>query len=97
MKALSVPLLLLVMLGPLPSPPALGAGPPEPDGKAAFRMILSQADANKDGKLSAAECQAMWKDKRMAQKNCSFWDVDKDGLITEAEYVRQASSLGRKR
>jgi len=95
MKALFAPLLLLVMLGPSLS--ALGAGPPEPDGKAAFRMILSQADLNKDGRLSAAECHAMWKDKRMAQKNCSFWDVDKDGVITEAEYVRQASSLGKKR
>ena len=95
MKALFArPLLVLMLATALPGH---AAGPPEPDGKAAYRMILSQADTNKDGKLSAAECHAMWKDKTMAQKNCSFWDVDKDGLITEAEYVRQASSFGRKR
>ena len=81
----------------LVSSPLFAAEPPLANAKAAFRMILEGADVNKDGKLSAAECQAMWKDKRMAQKNCSFWDVDKDGLITEAEYVRQASRLGRKR
>ena len=95
MKALPVLPWLLMMLGL--SLPARAAGPPVPDSQAAYRMILSQADVNKDGRLSAAECQAMWKDKTVAQKNCAFWDVDKDGLITEAEYVRQTSSFGKKR
>lgn len=76
---------------------ALAAGPPEQNIRQAYQMILSQADTNKDGQLSAAECQAMWKDKGTAEKNCGFWDVDKDGSITEAEYVKQASNLGRKK
>ncbi|MBK6469238.1 MAG: hypothetical protein IPF94_00530 [Betaproteobacteria bacterium] len=76
---------------------AFAAGPPEQNIRQAYQMILSQADTNKDGKLSAAECRAMWKDKDAAEKNCGFWDVDKDGVITEAEYVKQASSFGRKK
>jgi Ca2+-binding EF-hand superfamily protein len=73
------------------------AGPSEQNSRQAYQMILSQADTNKDGKLSAAECRAIWKDKGTAEKNCSFWDVDKDGFITEAEYVQQGSSLGKKK
>ncbi|MDO8419331.1 MAG: hypothetical protein Q7S90_04775, partial [Rubrivivax sp.] len=72
---------------------ALAAGPPEQNIRQAYRMILSQADANKDGKLSAAECRAIWKDRNIAEKNCGFWDIDKDGYITEAEYVKQGSSF----
>ena len=72
------------------------AGPSEHGSRQAFQMILSQADTNKDGKLSVAECRAMWKDKDTAEKNCRFWDVDKDGVITEAEYLKQGSSFGRK-
>lgn len=77
--------------------PGITAGPPEQNIREAFKMILSQADANKDGKLSAAECRAIWKDKSIAEKNCGFWDVDKDGVITESEYVKQASSVGMKK
>ena len=73
------------------------AGPPEHNSRQAYQMILSQADTNKDGKLSAAECRAIWKDKDTAEKNCSFWDADKDGFITEAEYVKQGSSFGKKK
>ena len=79
------------------APPAYAAGPPEDNIRQAYRMILSQADANKDGKLSAAECMAIYKDKGTAEKNCSFWDVDKDGTITEEEYVQQALSMGKKK
>ncbi len=76
---------------------AFAAGPPEQNIRQAYKLILSQADTNKDGRLSAAECRAMWKDKNTAEKNCGFWDVDKDGVITEAEYVKQGSSFGRKK
>jgi hypothetical protein len=72
------------------------AGPPEQSIKAAYQMILSQADSNRDGKLSITECMAIYKDKIVAEKNCTFWDVDKDGIITEAEYVMQGSNLGKK-
>jgi hypothetical protein len=73
------------------------AGPLEHNSRQAYQMILSQADTNKDGKLSAAECRAMWKDQGTAEKNCGFWDADKDGVITEAEYVKQGSSFGKKK
>ncbi len=33
----------------------------------------------------------------MAEKNCAFWDVDKDGSITEDEYVKQGSNTGKKK
>ena len=78
-------------------PPAYAAGPSEDNIRQAYRMILSQADANKDGKLSAAECMAIYKDKGTAEKTCSFWDVDKDGTITEEEYVQQALRMGKKK
>jgi Ca2+-binding EF-hand superfamily protein len=73
------------------------AGPPEQNIIKAYKMILVQADADKDGKLSVTECMAIYKDKTLAEKNCTFWDIDKDGIITEAEYVQQASSVGKKK
>ena len=95
MKAVIASWTLLASL--LVAPSSLAAGPQEQGARDAYKMIVSQADANKDGKLSAAECSAIWKDKSTAERNCSFWDVDKDGFITEAEYVKQASSFGTKR
>jgi hypothetical protein len=77
--------------------PGYAAGPPEQNIREAYKMILSQVDANKDGKLSVAECMAIYKDKGMAEKNCTFWDADKDGIITEEEYVKQGSNVGKKR
>jgi hypothetical protein len=73
------------------------AGPPEDSIRQAYRMILSQADANTDGKLSAAECMAVYKDKSTAEKTCSFWDANKDGTITEEEYMQQALNMGKKK
>ncbi len=95
MKAVIASWTLLASL--LVAPSSLAAGPQEQGARDAYKMIVSQADANKDGKLSAGECRAIWKDKSTAERNCSFWDVDKDGFITEAEYVKQASSFGTKR
>jgi len=65
--------------------------------RSAYRLILSEADTNKDGKLSVSECKAGYKDPAMAEKNCKFWDADKDGIITEDEYVRQGMSFGTKK
>ena len=53
-------------------------------------MLLTQVDVNKDGVLSVAECMSIYTDKGMAEKNCTFWDADKDGVIKEDEYVQQA-------
>ena len=64
--------------------------------RSAYRLILSQADTNKDGKLSVPECKAGYNDPAMAEKNCKFWDTDNDGNITEEEYVKQGMSFGKK-
>jgi hypothetical protein len=61
--------------------------------KEAFKAIQSSADTNKDGKLSLQECYAIWKDKKMAEKNCKYWDANSDGTITEDEYVKQSKKL----
>lgn len=92
--AAAVAVTVLMVIGLIA--PAYAAGPPEANARNAFTMILSQADANKDGKLSMNECMGIYKDKTMATKNCTFWDVNKDGVITEDEYVKQGMSLGNK-
>ena len=73
------------------------AGPSDEFARNAFRQILSQADTNKDGKLSLAECKGIYKDAAMAEKNFTFWDPNKDGTIAEDEYPSQAISLGKKK
>jgi hypothetical protein len=77
--------------------PAGAAGPREDTFREAYRQILSQVDVNKDGKLAVAECTIIYKDKKMAEKNCTFWDIDKNGIITETEYVQQGSNLGKRK
>ena len=73
------------------------AGPSDERFRSAYRLILSQADVNKDGKLSVTECKAGYKDKVMAEKNCNFWDGNGNGIITEDEYVQQGWSLIKKK
>jgi hypothetical protein len=73
------------------------AGPSDERFRSVYKEIVLQADANKDGKLSVAECKAIYKDKALAEKNCNFWDVNRDGTITEDEYVQQAGSFGKKK
>lgn len=68
-------------------------GPSDDMIKGQFRTILKEADTNKDGKLSAEECLAIWKDKEKAKKNCKHWDANNDGTITEDEYVKQARKV----
>ncbi|MCX5846229.1 MAG: hypothetical protein NTW12_07720 [Deltaproteobacteria bacterium] len=72
---------------------AQGVGPSDARAKEAFKTILSSADTNKDSKLSLQECYAIWKDKKMAEKNCKNWDANRDGTITEDEYVKQSKKL----
>ena len=73
------------------------AGPSEERIRSAYRLILSEADTNKDGKLSVSECKAGYEDPAMADKNCKYWDADNDGVITEDEYVKQGMSFGKKK
>jgi Ca2+-binding EF-hand superfamily protein len=65
--------------------------------RSAYRELLVETDRDKDGKISVLECQAIFKDPAMADKNCKFWDADHDGVITEDEYVAQVMSLGRRK
>lgn len=74
---------------------AQDAGPSDARLKAAYGMLLSALDTNKDGKLSMSECMAMSKDKQKAEKDCKYWDANSDGIITEAEYVSQAKKIMR--
>jgi hypothetical protein len=34
--------------------------------------------------------------KSMAERNGTFWAVDKDGVIKEAEYLEQGSKIGKR-
>lgn len=73
------------------------AGPSNERARSAYRQVLQEADKDKDGKLSMAECKAMFKSSAQGEKNCGFWDANHDGIITEDEYVSQVMSLQRKR
>ena len=95
MKGIVVSAVLLITVGMVST--GNTAGPSAENFSKAYKLILSQADANKDGRLSVDECKTGYKDKAMAEKNCTFWDVDKDGVITEDEYVKQAASFGNKK
>jgi hypothetical protein len=72
------------------------AGPTDQMIKNAFQQIKASADTDKDGKLTVSECKAIYKDKNKAEKNCTFWDANKDGIVTEEEYVSQAKNIGKK-
>lgn len=95
MKGMILSAVLLISL--ILASPGLAAGPSEQNIREAYKMILSESDTNRDGKLSLAECKANYTDQSVAEKNCTFWDVDGDGIITESEYVKKAASLGKKK
>jgi hypothetical protein len=59
----------------------------------AYQEILKTADTNKDGKLSMDECASIFKDPAKAKKDCTYWDANRDGIITEEEYVQQGLKL----
>jgi Ca2+-binding EF-hand superfamily protein len=60
---------------------------PEQAAKAAWKQLLTELDANKDGKLSRAEFGKAWKDQATADEKFKPIDANKDGFIVEAEYV----------
>lgn len=93
----SLPRLLAFALAAFSSNPILAAPkePPEAYIRSAFQELLQATDTNRDGKLAAAECMAIFKDKAVAEKNCKYWDANGDGTITEDEYVRQARNKMR--
>ncbi len=65
--------------------------------RTAYGELLKETDKNKDGKISKSEFYAMWKDKKVAEEKFIYWDVNKDGYITEEEYVKVVRDIGTKK
>jgi Ca2+-binding EF-hand superfamily protein len=63
----------------------------------AYKELLKETDKNKDGKMSKDEFYAIWKDKKVAEKNYKAWDTNKDGFIVEDEYVKAILEMGKKK
>jgi Ca2+-binding EF-hand superfamily protein len=63
----------------------------------AYKDLLKETDKDKDGKISKAEYFAIWKDKKVAEEKYKPWDINKDGYITEDEYVKVAMDMGKKK
>jgi hypothetical protein len=74
---------------------AQGKGPSPEVTRGIYQQILASTDKNGDGKLSMAECMAISTDKNKIEKDCKYWDANGDGVITEDEYVKQATSIMR--
>jgi hypothetical protein len=62
-----------------------------------YKDLLKEIDKNKDGKMSKDEFYAIWKDKKVAEKNYKAWDTNKDGFIVEDEYVKAVMDIGKKK
>jgi Ca2+-binding EF-hand superfamily protein len=69
----------------------------EQSARNAYKELLKETDKNKDGKISKTEFYAIWKDKKSAEEKFKFWDLNKDGFITEEEYVKAVLSIGKKK
>lgn len=63
----------------------------------AYKEILKEVDKNKDGKLSKEEFRGMWKDPKVADEKWNFWNTNKDGYLTEDEYVKGVMEIGKKK
>jgi Ca2+-binding EF-hand superfamily protein len=69
----------------------------EQSARKAYKELLKETDKNKDGKISKAEFYAIWKDKKVADKNYKAWDTNKDGFILEDEYVKAVMDICKKK
>lgn len=65
--------------------------------KQAYMGLLKETDKDKDGKISKTEFFAIWKDKKAAEEKFAFWDTNKDGYITEEEYVKAVVDIVNKK
>jgi hypothetical protein len=62
-----------------------------------YQAILKETDKDKDGKISKKEFYAIWKDPKIAEEKYKAWDTNKDGYITEDEYVKAILDMGKKK
>ena len=69
----------------------------EKSARQAYKEVLKETDKDKDGKISKTEFYAIWKDKKVAEKNFKSWDTNKDNFITEDEYVKAVMAIGKKK
>jgi Ca2+-binding EF-hand superfamily protein len=64
--------------------------------KNAYKTLLEELDKDHDGQLSKAEFMAAWKDPAVGEEKYQTWDTNKDGYITEAEYVAAVNQITSK-
>lgn len=95
MKYSKLNLLIILLLSFLFLSPSTFSQDMKKAARNAFKEILKNSDKNKDGKLSKAEFMTIWKDKNMGEKNWKTWDTNKDGYITEEEYVNAVAKIGK--
>jgi len=58
-----------------------------------FQSLLKETDKNNDGKISKDEFLAKFKDKKIGENKYNELDLNKDGVITENEYVKATLKL----
>jgi hypothetical protein len=90
-------LLLILLLSFLLLGPNLFSQDKKKAARNAFKEILKYSDKNKDGKLSKAEFMTIWRDKNTGEKNWKTWDTNKDGYVTEEEYVNAVANIQKPR
>jgi hypothetical protein len=93
MKRSKLLMLLLLLLSFLLLGPNSFSQDMKKAGKNAYKDLLKELDKNHDGKLSKTEFMAAWKDKNYGEKNWEQWNTNKDGYITEEEYVNAVGSM----
>jgi len=97
MKHSKLVLLIILLLSFLLIGPSTFSQDMKKAARNAFREILKNCDKNRDGKLSKAEFMTIWKDKNTGEKNWKTWDTNKDGYITEEEYVNAVANIQKPR
>jgi Ca2+-binding EF-hand superfamily protein len=88
-------ILVLTLVAPAQNPETTKAM--EKAARQAYKDLLKETDKNSDGKISKTEFYAIWKDKKTAEEKYVFWDTNKDGYITEEEYVKAVVSVTNKK